>query len=185
MNGRNTSDVHTCVAKWSISWDETFCSEVNHKIVVKLNTGCVQNVVTTRGGGLGRPRLGTDAEDFVFQEPVTLTPTWMRSMPLNKTVPGGSKWYEGLVQPRTVSFRGTDFLVLSATASYCDVARYGLAKRYCVIKYDWMHDTACCFGYPSDSSRTARKRAGALGWAGPATGRTRRGMRALACNRSR
>jgi hypothetical protein len=30
-----------------------------------------------------------------------------------------------------------------------------------------MHDTACCFGYPSDSSRTARKRAGTLGWAGP------------------
>ena len=29
-----------------------------------------------------------------------------------------------------------------------------------------MHDTACCFGYPSDSSRTARKRAGTLGWAG-------------------
>jgi hypothetical protein len=27
-----------------------------------------------------------------------------------------------------------------------------------------MHDTACCFGYPSDSSRTARKRAGTLGW---------------------
>jgi hypothetical protein len=30
-----------------------------------------------------------------------------------------------------------------------------------------MHDTARCFGYPSDSSRTARKRAGTLGWAGP------------------
>jgi hypothetical protein len=29
-----------------------------------------------------------------------------------------------------------------------------------------MHDTACCFGYTSDSSRTARKRAGTLGWAG-------------------
>jgi hypothetical protein len=29
-----------------------------------------------------------------------------------------------------------------------------------------MHDTACCFGYPSDSSRTARKRAGTLDWAG-------------------
>jgi hypothetical protein len=50
--------------KWSISWDGTFRSEVNHKIVVKLNTGCVQNVVTTWRGGLGRPRLGTDAEDF-------------------------------------------------------------------------------------------------------------------------
>ncbi len=47
MNGRNTSDVHTCVAIWSISWDKTFRSEVNHKIVVKLNTGCNQNVVTT------------------------------------------------------------------------------------------------------------------------------------------
>ena len=41
------------------------------------------------------------------------------------------------------------------------------------FKYDWMHDTACCFGYPSDSSRTARKRAGALGWAGTATARRR------------
>jgi hypothetical protein len=66
MNGRNTSDVHTCVAKWSISLDGTFCSEVNHKIVVKLNTGCVQNVVTTWRGGLGRPRLVTDAEDSFF-----------------------------------------------------------------------------------------------------------------------
>jgi hypothetical protein len=26
-------------------------------------------------------------------------------------------------------------------------------------EYDWMHDTASCFGYPSDSSRTVRKRA--------------------------
>jgi hypothetical protein len=34
------------------------------------------------------------------------------------------------------------------------------------IQTDWMHDTACGFGYPSDSSRTARKRAGTLGWAG-------------------
>ncbi len=34
------------------------------KIAVKLNTGCVQNVVTTWRGGLGRPRLGTYAEDF-------------------------------------------------------------------------------------------------------------------------
>ncbi len=66
MNGRNTKNVHTCVAKWLISWDGTFCSEVNHKIVVKLNTGCVQNVVTTWRGGLGRPSLGTDAEDFIF-----------------------------------------------------------------------------------------------------------------------
>ncbi len=41
-----------------------FPFEVNHKIVVKLNTGCVQNVVTTWRDGLGRPRLGTDAEDF-------------------------------------------------------------------------------------------------------------------------
>ena len=32
------------------------------------------------------------------------------------------------------------------------------------MNIDWMHDTACCFGYPSDSSRTARKRAGTLGW---------------------
>jgi hypothetical protein len=74
-----TSNVHTCVAKWLISWEGTFLSKVNHKIVGRLNTGCVQNVVTTWLGGLGWPRLGTDAEDF-FQEPVTLTPTWMRSM---------------------------------------------------------------------------------------------------------
>jgi hypothetical protein len=66
MNGQNTSDVHTCVAEWSISWDGTFCSEVNHKIVVKLNTGCVQNAVTTWCGGLGRPLLGTDEEDSFF-----------------------------------------------------------------------------------------------------------------------
>ncbi len=63
MNGRNTSDDHTCMAKWSISWDGAFCSEVNHNLVVKLNTGCVQNVVTTLRGGLGRARLETDAED--------------------------------------------------------------------------------------------------------------------------
>jgi hypothetical protein len=37
----------TCLAKGSISWDGTFLPKVNHKIVVKLNTGCVQNVVTT------------------------------------------------------------------------------------------------------------------------------------------
>ncbi len=80
MNGRNTSTVHTCGAKRSISWDRTFLSEVYHKTVVKLNTGCVQNVVTTERGGLGRPSLGTDAEDLFFQEPVTLTHTWMRSM---------------------------------------------------------------------------------------------------------
>ncbi len=97
MNGRNTSDVHNCVAKWSIYWDGTFCSEVIYKIVVKLNTGCVQNVVTTWRGRLGRPRLGTDTEDsffpgtgdpalgltqriLFFLEPVTLTPTWMRSL---------------------------------------------------------------------------------------------------------
>jgi hypothetical protein len=59
-----TSDVHTCVAKWSISWEGTFLSKVNHKIVVKLNTGCVQNVVTAWRCRLGRPLLGTDAEDF-------------------------------------------------------------------------------------------------------------------------
>ncbi len=62
-NGAVTSDVHTCVAKWLISWEGTFLSKVNHKIVVKLNTGCVQNVVTTWRCELGRPRLGTDAED--------------------------------------------------------------------------------------------------------------------------
>ncbi len=74
MNGRNTSDVHTCVAKWSISWDGTFRPEVNHKIVVKLNTGCVQNVVTTWRGGLGRPHLGTDAGFFFFRNRSHLLP---------------------------------------------------------------------------------------------------------------
>jgi hypothetical protein len=74
MNGRNTSDVHTCMAKWSISWDRTFCSEVNHEIVVKLNTGCVPNVVTTWRGGLGQPRLGTDAEDSFFPGTVDTYP---------------------------------------------------------------------------------------------------------------
>ncbi len=64
MNGQNTSDVHTCVAKWLISLDGTFLSEVNRKLVVELNTGCVQNVVTTERDGLGRPSLGTDAEDL-------------------------------------------------------------------------------------------------------------------------
>ncbi len=62
-----TSYVHTCVAKWSISWEGTFLSflsKVNHKIVAKLNTDCVQNVVTTWYCWLGRPRLGTDSEDF-------------------------------------------------------------------------------------------------------------------------
>ncbi len=52
--------------KWSISWDGTFLSEVNHNIVVKLNTSCVQNVVTTERGGLGRAHPGTDAEDSFF-----------------------------------------------------------------------------------------------------------------------
>jgi hypothetical protein len=31
---------------------------------------------------------------------------------------------------------------------------------------DWMQNTACCFWYPSDSSRTARKRAGSAGSGG-------------------
>jgi hypothetical protein len=47
MNGQNTNDVHTSVAN--------VLSKVNHRIVVKLNTYCVQNVVTTWRGGLGRP----------------------------------------------------------------------------------------------------------------------------------
>ncbi len=34
--------------------------------MVKLNTGCVQNVVTTERGELGRARLRTDAEDSFF-----------------------------------------------------------------------------------------------------------------------
>jgi hypothetical protein len=58
---------------------DNFKSRFKFKLVVKLelNTGCVQNVVTrtTERGGLGRPRLATDAEDLFFQEPVTLTPT--------------------------------------------------------------------------------------------------------------
>jgi hypothetical protein len=43
-----------------------FRSEVNHNLVVKLNTSCVQNVVATERGGLGRARPGTDAEDSFF-----------------------------------------------------------------------------------------------------------------------
>jgi hypothetical protein len=35
------------------------------------------------------------------------------------------------------------------------------------VHFDWMNDTACCFGYPLDTSRTARKWTGSLGWAGP------------------
>ena len=66
MNGRNTSDVHTCVANGRFSWDGTFLLEVNHNLVVKLNTSCVQNVVATERGGLGRARPGTDAEDSFF-----------------------------------------------------------------------------------------------------------------------
>ena len=50
----------------SISWDGTLCSEVNNNLVVKLNTSCVQNVVATERGGLGRARPGTDAEDSFF-----------------------------------------------------------------------------------------------------------------------
>ncbi len=52
--------------KWSIFWYGTFLSEVNHNLVVKLYTSCVQNVVTTERGGLGRARPGTDAEDSFF-----------------------------------------------------------------------------------------------------------------------
>jgi hypothetical protein len=47
-------------------WDGTLCSELNHNLVVKLNTSCVQNVVATERGGLGRARPGTDAEDSFF-----------------------------------------------------------------------------------------------------------------------
>ncbi len=54
---------------WSISWDGTFLSEENHNLVVKLNTGCVQNVMTTKRCGLGRAHLGNDSEDFFFLEP--------------------------------------------------------------------------------------------------------------------
>jgi hypothetical protein len=44
----------------------------------RLCTKCSDHLPSWRGG-LGRPRLGTDTEDF-FQEQVTLSPTWMRSM---------------------------------------------------------------------------------------------------------
>ena len=49
-----------------------------------------------------------------------------------------------LILPATASYcevaryglaKVQDLLVLPATASYCDVARYGLAKHSCVIKY--------------------------------------------------
>jgi hypothetical protein len=39
-NGSSPWLAHTCLAKWSISWDWTFLLRVNHIIVVKLNTGC-------------------------------------------------------------------------------------------------------------------------------------------------
>jgi hypothetical protein len=65
MNGRNTSDVHTCVAKWSISWDGTFCSEVNHKIAFKLNTGCARGEA-----GWAAPALGLKQRILFFLEPV-------------------------------------------------------------------------------------------------------------------
>jgi hypothetical protein len=65
MNGLDKSDVHTCMAKWFISWDRTFRLKVNHTIVVKLNTGCVRNVVSTLSCGLGWPCLGTDT-GFLF-----------------------------------------------------------------------------------------------------------------------
>ena len=52
--------------KWSISWEGTFLSGVSHNLVVKLNTSCVQNVVATERGGLGRARPGTEAEDSFF-----------------------------------------------------------------------------------------------------------------------
>ncbi len=76
MNGRNTSYVQTCVAKWSISLNRTFSSQLNHKIGVKLNTGCVQNVtvVTTWSGRLGLPHLGTDTDDFFSRNQSHLPP---------------------------------------------------------------------------------------------------------------
>jgi hypothetical protein len=77
MHGRNTSYVHTCMAKWSISWDGTCRPEVNHNLVVKLN---IQNIVTTERGWLGLPRLGTDAEDSFFPGTSHTYPTWMRFM---------------------------------------------------------------------------------------------------------
>ena len=47
---------------------------------------CVLNVGPAGCGGLGRARLGTDAEDYFFLEPVTLTPTWMRPTYNNQNV---------------------------------------------------------------------------------------------------
>ncbi len=38
-------------------------------------------------------------------------------------------------RPHTASYGVQDFLVQPATASYCDVARYGSGKHSCVIKY--------------------------------------------------
>ncbi len=58
-----------------------------------------------------------------------------------------------LVLPATASYcnvpryglaKVLDFLVLPATASYYNVARYGLAKQSCVIKYSTYQYIAVC-----------------------------------------
>ncbi len=58
----------TSTPEWQMVdfWDGTFAFGSKHNLVVKLNTSCVQNVVATERGGLGRARPGTDAEDSFF-----------------------------------------------------------------------------------------------------------------------
>jgi hypothetical protein len=63
------------------------------------------------------------------------------------------KLYEAVRGLRTTCYRLVqsysgvqDFLVLPATASYCDVARYGLAKHSCVIKYSTYQYIPVCTG---------------------------------------
>ena len=40
----------------------------------------VQNVVSAKSAGPGRPAARTDSDDFFFLERATFTPTWMRPL---------------------------------------------------------------------------------------------------------
>ncbi len=73
-----------------------------------------------------------------------------------------------LVLPATASYcdvaryglaKVLDFLVLPATASYCDVARYGLAKHSCIIEYStyqYIPVSTCTYWYVPEHEDTGK-----------------------------
>ncbi len=93
INGRNTNGVYNCVAKWSISLAGMFITALQNDRFLWRGLSCdsnSQNSGQTKhklcpkcsdhlAAGWVGPALGLPQKIF-FQEPVTLTPTWMRSM---------------------------------------------------------------------------------------------------------